>query len=235
MKRLFRLLGGLFVTVVVVSTMLATSAFGATQPTQEPFEKGETFTGENDGTGEDAEPQFNSSTGTVVCKEATAEGTIESNSPPLGTFHIHFAGCKDKGTGATCTGSGENAGIILVLGTWHLPWDETSTNWELTCRDPVLNRRSALPVHSAGLNQRQGQSALLRLRTRILKEIHLFHCLSNGNSQTDTWCTADKAGSCMELETPLLLSSTNHATFKEAAELALGSVKTTRKVATVEL
>src|SRR5665811_600988 len=61
----------------------------------------------------------------VKCKKTTGEGTLEAGGK-LGTFHKHFEGCSTS-LGGECTGLGDTAGSILVLGTAHL-----ATNTALT-------------------------------------------------------------------------------------------------------
>jgi len=58
----------------------------------------------------------------VTCTSATGEGTVEANGH-LGNFHIHFSKCTAESGLATCTGLGENSGIILSLGSWHYVYD----------------------------------------------------------------------------------------------------------------
>jgi hypothetical protein len=60
----------------------------------------------------------------VECEEVHYEIHIEPNSA-LGLFHIHFLKC--TGGGFTCTGLGDEAGQILVLGTFHLVFDSLTT------------------------------------------------------------------------------------------------------------
>jgi len=61
----------------------------------------------------------------VKCKKETSEGTLETGGK-LGAFHEKFEGCATN-LGGECTGLGDTAGTVLVLGTAHL-----STNTALT-------------------------------------------------------------------------------------------------------
>jgi len=216
MKR-FRLLGLLLVALFVAAMAMSAVAVADETPLNLPFKAGETFTGKSEG-----EPEFNSSNGTVICKEATAllaENTIESNLPPLGKFQIHFSVCRDKILGTVCTGLGEAAGTILAGGTWHLVWDEKGATFELTVATLFL----VATVHfSCGvvLFKVEGEQLCLDLKPTELSKTHSFHCIANGAKQEDSWCKKDVAG-CKELVTPILKTSVNEAVAQESAELAL--------------
>jgi hypothetical protein len=218
MKR-FRLLGLLLVAVFAAATAMSAVAAADETPLSLPFKAGETFTGKSEG-----EPELISSIGTMICREATsllAENTIESNLPPLGKFQIHFSVCRDKILGTVCTGLGENSGIILVKGTWHLVWDEKGTTFELTVATLFLVE----PVHfTCGpvLLKVEGEQLCLDLKPTELSKTHSFHCIANGTTQEDSWCKKDESG-CKELVTPLLKTSVNEAVAKDSAELALGN------------
>ena len=63
-------------------------------------------------------------------KNATTATELKEKEPEVGVFsyagpfHIEFAECKSTGAGGeACTGAGENAGVILVLGEAHLVED----------------------------------------------------------------------------------------------------------------
>lgn len=58
----------------------------------------------------------------ISCKEETTEGLMETST--LGTFHLHFSGCKSSGF--SCNTSGDESGIILALGTLHSVFDSLS-------------------------------------------------------------------------------------------------------------
>jgi hypothetical protein len=62
----------------------------------------------------------------VTCKEDRDEsGTIEQPRP-LGLFHDSLSGCTALGL-VNCTGLGDAAGVVLVLGSWHLVYDSLAT------------------------------------------------------------------------------------------------------------
>jgi hypothetical protein len=60
-----------------------------------------------------------------ACESATTEGTVEAKQP-LGLFHIHFKGCTEDGM-ISCSGEGEESGVFLWLGSWHLVYDTLRT------------------------------------------------------------------------------------------------------------
>lgn len=233
MQRLFRLLGALFAMVVAVGMMLASTVLGDTTPLILPFTAGLAFTGENN-TELPALPEFISSNGTVVCLTAPASGTIDSNLPPLGTFHIEFKDCLDKTTKAKCTGEGEAIGVILVLGTWHLPWDEEGSTFELHVGTLFLIELVSFHCTALVLLEVKGSELCLDLKPEESNKIHSFHCIALGTKQMDSWCVKDESG-CKELMTPLLLTSVNKAPFKESAELALGETISVNALATMAL
>jgi len=107
-----------------------------------------------------------------------AENTIESNLPPLGKFQMHFTGCKDKGTGATCTGLGEAAGVSLVGGTWHLVWDEKAGSaFELTVATLFLLNAAHFNCTALVLLKLEGEQLCLDLDPLTLSKTHEFHCI----------------------------------------------------------
>jgi hypothetical protein len=61
----------------------------------------------------------------VLCTEQKNEGKQEGETA-LGTFHIDFKKCTTN-LGGTCTGLGEGAGEILLLGKYHLVFDKLGT------------------------------------------------------------------------------------------------------------
>jgi hypothetical protein len=220
MKR-FRLLGMLLVALFAAAMAMSAVAAADETPLNLPFKAGETFTGKSEG-----EPKLISSNGTTVCKEAVsllAENTIESNSPPLGKFQMHYSGCMDEATKQKCTGLGETPeGTILVKGTWHLVWDEKGATFELTVATLFLVE----PVHynctALVLLKVEGEQLCLDLTPTELSKTHSYHCIANGTKQEDSWCKKDVAG-CKELVTPILKMSVNEAAAKESAQLGLGS------------
>lgn len=229
--RSFRLLGMMLVAMFALLAVLSTVALADETPLVLPFEAGQALTGTNVG-----KPQFINPNGTVICESASAlETNIESNLPPLGKFHIHFKGCKDKTTGATCTGLGEELGIILVLGTWHLVWDEKSPTFELHVATLFLIETVHFNCTALVLLEVKGEQLCLDLEPEVSKTTHEFHCFQKEGKQEDQWCKKDLSAECMELVTPILLTSVNHGTAKESAEEALGTFTYPVAVATHSL
>jgi hypothetical protein len=65
--------------------------------------------------------------GVVECKEISDEGE-QTGKTLLGLFHIHWKGCKVKGfSESVCTGLGDEAGLVLALGTFHIVLDKLGT------------------------------------------------------------------------------------------------------------
>ncbi len=58
----------------------------------------------------------------VKCPEVTTESVLEGKSL-LGLFHLHWKGCTTS-AGGTCTGLGDESGLVLALGKWHLVEDK---------------------------------------------------------------------------------------------------------------
>jgi hypothetical protein len=217
MKR-FSLRGVLLLAVFVAALAMSAVAAADETPLNLPFTAGEKISGKSEG-----EPEFLSSNGTVICKEANAveaESAYESNLPPLGKFKISFTGCRDKvSLATTCTGLGDAAGTILVVGTFHLVWDEEGTTFELTVGTLFLVNA----VHFSCaliLFKVEGEQLCLDLKPTELSKTHSFHCVANGVKQADSWCKKDVAG-CKELVIPVLKTSINEAVPGESAWLGL--------------
>jgi hypothetical protein len=239
--RRVKLFGLALVAVFASAAALSSSAFALELPENLPTStETRTWTGESDGTGVTAEPEFKTLNAAKVelivkCEKATAEGTEESKKP-LGLFHIHFLGCHTElspGTIVKCTDLNHlTAGEILVLGTWHLVWDRENGKEfkELTTGVLFLVE----PVHftcSIVLLEVKGEQLCLHLKPTEENTTHLFHCIANATNhweQSEEWCKKDVGGVCTEPVKPLLLTSVSHEAFGPSSELALGS--TTYKV-----
>jgi hypothetical protein len=115
--RFIKLSVAALVAVFALGAVIAASAFAL--PTILPT-TANSFTGKKAGSGEAILEKANGEK--VECSKATGNnGTVESNRH-LGLFHISFEGCKAFGF-IGCTGLGDNSGIILTLGSWHLVYD----------------------------------------------------------------------------------------------------------------
>lgn len=223
-------LGALLVSVFAVAAMSSAAAFGDETPLDLPFTANEVVEGSGQGS------EFISSLGTITCAEASIlESDIESNLPPLGAFHIDYSGCKDKGTGTTCTGLGEAGGVILTLGTWHLVWDKEEASFELHTATLFL----ISPVHFncsiVVLVEAKGEQLCLDLNPEEARRLHSFHCIASGASQKGSWCKKDVEETCVGSVVPKLEASVNHAAFQPSAYLALGSIVTAEPIAAMLL
>jgi hypothetical protein len=230
--KLFRLRGVLLLAVFVAALALSAVAAADETPLNLPFTAGEKFSGKSEG-----EPEFVSSNGTVICKEAKAveaESAYESNLPPLGKFKIDFTGCTDKTVKEPCTGLGEASGTILVGGTFHLVWDEEGATFELTVGTLFLVNTVHFICGIAVLFTVEGEQLCLDLKPTESSKTHSFHCVANGLKQKDSWCKKDVAG-CKELVVPVLKTSINEAVPGESAELALGNVTQAASIAAMAL
>ena len=170
-----------------------------------------------------ANPVFSTVGGLVVtCEDWHGEGTVEA-SKTLGLFHITFLG-KCKGTFKEitnpCTGLGDAAETILVLGKWHTVVD-TKVGEALGAAILLLLE----PVHfTCGiiLVKVTGSVMCLILEPLTAAKVHLFHCTQTGGKANERKYLNDSG-----VETtnePLLASSSEGAT-EEAGESALGTIE----------
>jgi len=213
MKR-FRLIGAMIVAVLALASAFTSSASAAFPlPQVLPSTVNGNWTGANVGV-----PLFLTLAGThLQCTAATGNGTTEA-SRTLGLFHITFTGCAALPSG-TCTGLGDTAGTILMLGTWHtvIDVDEPSLaaallllleNVHLTCNLLLFVVR--------------GSVLCLILEPLSEKVTHEFHCTQN-NGEADEKKYLNDSGvltSIANLETSIA-----GAAFEQAGELALGTIK----------
>ena len=196
-------------------TALSTSASALTLPENLPVSATErTFTGKAAGatllqiTGGTIEP--------LDCETAPSEGGEEAGKP-LGPFHIHFTKCTTKsgGTTVTCTGLSEAAGIILVLGTWHLVFDEKSP--ELLTAMLFLLETTHYNCSALVLVELTGSVLCLELKVTEQSVTHSFHCIQTSGVQSETkYFTSTGAEATAGLK-----CSVNHATAVGCGWLAL--------------
>jgi hypothetical protein len=224
MKR-FSLLGAGLLVVLAAAAAMATSAF-AVQPSNLPNTLPKTFTGKSEG-----ETVYHSESGNVECAEASGTGEETSNEEPSGPFHIDFTKCKLSVTGGKCTGLGETTeGTILVLGTWALPFDrEVGLVFRnLTTATLFLVNLVHFSCGALILIETKGSVLCLDLKQTESNATHSYHC-TGGTGRAEEWCMGgeDVLGTedmCIgQWLLAQLLESVNHATFKEATELALGN------------
>jgi len=199
--------------VFVVAGGLASSASAIALPNNLPESSAaRPWTGETDETNPKLVPT-EAGAPEVICAKATAEGEEEAKKP-LGPFHIHFSGCKTS-TEAKCKTAGDEAGIILVLGTWHLVFDK---------RTPELLTAVLFLIETVTLTcgvlkvEVKGTLLCLELEVTSSKVTHLFHCIQEkGVTKDPVYFNSEEK----EVKAALLCSF--GAAFKECAELALAS------------
>jgi hypothetical protein len=158
----------------------------------------------------------------VECEDWHGEGTVEA-SKTLGLFHITFLG-KCKGTiagfAASCTGLGDAAETILVLGKWHTVVD-TKIGEALGAAILLLLE----PVHFTcvvGLVVVKGSVMCLILEPLTAAKVHLFHCtMTNGTANEKKYIN----DSGVEVTVEPLLAAVNEGPFEEAGQRALGTIE----------
>ncbi len=65
----------------------------------------------------------------IECPEVATEAEQEGKTL-LGSYHLRWKGCKTS-AGGTCTGLGDEAGLVLALGTFHVVLDKVLTEGSL--------------------------------------------------------------------------------------------------------
>jgi hypothetical protein len=224
--RYFRLLGGVLMTVCVAGAMLGSSAFAL--PT---LLIGKTETGASTWTGTsigNTELQSNGSAAKVPCEKATAEGTVEANKP-LGSFHIHFSNCHDSLLKETCTGEGEEAGVILSLGSWHLVYDTLKAG--LTGSGvAILFLVEKVKFVCKALNTKievlgGGMVMCLILNPEALTKTFEFHCkLRTGGTFGPEETKYDNEAGTMVSIAPLQTIENENGKIKESVQVGLGTI-----------
>jgi len=162
----------------------------------------------------------------VTCPETRTEGEFEA-ARPLGPFHLDFKGCTTT-AGGTCTGLGEETGIILSLGTVHIVYDKLGTGVELGAAVLFLIQNThfectVLIVHKLILTL--GQVLCLikeinRLQKRATITCETTRTLGDPKEVT-YWNDAEREVNIAEG----LLSSENDSTFTMSAESGSGEVE----------
>jgi hypothetical protein len=173
------------------------------------------------------ELQSNGAAVKMPCESAVAEGTVEAKKP-LGAFHIHFKDCHDSLLKETCTGTGEETGVILWLGSWHLVYDTLKAGLtgsgvaillllekvNFVCK--ALN--TAIEVLGGGM------VLCLILNPEALTKTFEFHCkLRTGGTFGPEETKYDNEAGTMVSIAPLL-SKENGGAAKESVQVGLGTV-----------
>jgi hypothetical protein len=158
----------------------------------------------------------------VTCETATTEGTEEAGKP-LGLFHEHLKNCTGEEGKVKCTGEGEEAGVILILGNWHLVFDRKKggTFVELTTAILYLLTPVKFKCTVFFTVELKGEQLCLHLKPTEKAISHSDHCIAEGLKQTEEWCKSDVGGTCVEAVVPVLLANQNGGAFKEVAGLGL--------------
>lgn len=125
----------------------------------------------------------------LVCKEAKGLEIGIAANRNLGEFHLHFTRCFLPVVNSKCTGLGEEEGVVLTFGTWHLVWDTLGTGAELhvamlflleaihfTCKPPI-GAEQLFEVLPGGM-----VLCLILNASSLTKEFE-FHCSENGSKE----------------------------------------------------
>jgi hypothetical protein len=209
MRRLLLLSSAVIAIGGLLAAALSTCAFALTLPEILPTSVTELpLTGESEGT-----VSLVTTGGTqVACERAIGTGTQEPGKP-LGLFHTEFKGCRSNSV--TCTGLGDPAGVVLVLGQWHLVFDQKTP--ELLVAILLLPEPVHMTCSALVLVEMKGDEVCLALKATEKAFTHSDHCIQNEGIASDKHYF-NTAGEEVAVK---LECSTNHAAFKECAELAL--------------
>jgi len=158
----------------------------------------------------------------IECAEANADGELEANRL-LGPFHIHFGKSCEAVIGGVkvgkCNTTGDSAGIILVLGTYHIVVDVNTP--ELGAA--VLFLVNETPISCALGNTVTVKGSVLCLIEKPLESnaTHTFNCTqTSGTANEREYYT----GSGETKAKTSLLSKLNAGAFEEAGEAAKATV-----------
>jgi len=158
----------------------------------------------------------------VTCNETTAEGTTEA-SKPLGMFHINFKRCELQGL-QKCTGTGDEVGLILELGSWHLVYDTLGVNLA-AAGVAVLLLVGALKFKCAGVAEFEikagGMVLCLIANPTTLTKTFEYNCTKASNERRPGETKYYNAAGTLVSTSPLLANE-NGGAFGEIAQLGLG-------------
>jgi hypothetical protein len=157
----------------------------------------------------------------IKCTAATATGADETDT--LGSFHITFTGC--EAGGGKCNSTGDTAGTILSLGTYHYVFDVLGTGESLGVAVLFLPEHVHLTCASIIGNQLilvlgPGPVCLI-LKPLESNKVHLFHCEQEKGTQKERTYWNDES---REVKAALKCA-VNEGSEVECGELALGEVK----------
>jgi hypothetical protein len=117
----------------------------------------------------------------ISCKQMPTTAA-EFAGKPLGPIHIEFKECKSS-MAVACTGLGDAAGVILVLGQWHLVFDKISG--ELLPAKLFLFETIHFSCAALVLVIVTGELVCLDLEATVSKTTHLYHCIVEGSGSTE--------------------------------------------------
>jgi hypothetical protein len=126
----------------------------------------------------------------VICTEAPAIGTQEANKP-LGSFHIELKNCTSEKGAVKCTGLGDSAGVILVLGMWHSVFDNLSS---LSAAMLFLLEKVHFNCTVLILVLVSGELVCLWLRPTESAATHSFHCVATSAGKQEEEAYFNEAG-----------------------------------------
>jgi hypothetical protein len=230
--RRITMLGAMLAIVLVGASVLANVAPAAEVPENLPFSAtARGFTTASVGT-----PRLNSGADNVECEKAEGSGTEEPGAAgvaPHGAFHITLTKCKESLFGQTCTGTGDAAGSVLVLGTYQLVWDrKNGGSFELTVAT-VFFVKTAFDCTALAKLEFEGSQVCLDKRPTESNVTHEFQCVptaEKGATQSEEYCLVDEGGKCTWIK-PNLSGRLNSAKNEPAAEEASGTNTFTEAIA----
>jgi hypothetical protein len=168
----------------------------------------------------------------VLCPETLTQGQQEGESG-LGLFHLHFHKCTTN-LGGTCTGLGDESGLILVLGTYHLVWDKLGVGTELGVGILFLIEHVHF-VCKVGIVTNLilvlGDVLCLIKPINTLTRSYTIVCEKGAKDgdpgETMYW---NNAGTLVEIPEGLLSSEDEGATYKMSSEEGEGTIETKNEV-----
>jgi hypothetical protein len=175
--RRFKLLGLALMAVFVAAAGVVGTASAALPKVLPETGTERTWTGTNSGNVE-----LKGATN-LTCTEAPTTGTQETNKP-LGAFHMEIKNCTAEKGAIKCTGLGDAAGVILLLGTWHSVFDNLAT---LSAAILYLFEKLHYNCSSLVLVLLSGELVCLSLKPTESAATHTHHCVvTSGGVQEDT-------------------------------------------------
>jgi hypothetical protein len=158
----------------------------------------------------------------VTCNETTAEGNIEA-SKPLGMFHLRFKRCETQLL-TKCTGTGDEAGVILELGSWHLVYDTLGANLNAAGVAVLLLVASMKwecpPVDTFEMKSGGMVLCLIASPTALTKTFE-YSCTKANNERRPGETKYYNGAGTLVSSSPLLANE-NGGVFEEIAQLGLG-------------